>query len=194
MLRFSISALVIGLTLPLMAAKCGSDRTEFVGGEVVGDSVAFRALNYQLTSDNYRLWRQAQRALDSVNVDARIRIDSHRLTEDDVDRVVKELETDESARTAIESVGMSARDYVLTTIALAQSWDAVNRPRERFTAVPRENIEFLRRRTADDSGIRTRPRARFLDDSDSDSEDSDDSEGRRRERRDRGGRDSERDS
>lgn len=191
MFRLIPPAIGLALAVPLLAAKCGDDRTRLVGGEVVEDSLtAYRALDYQLTSDRYRLWQQAQSTLDTVDLDLRVRLDTRRLTDEDIDRAVEELANVPRARAAIESAGLSVRDYVLTTIALAQSWDAVSRPSARFSAVPKENVAFLRGRLPDDDAVRIRPRARFLHD---DSDDSD-SESERRGRRNRGGRDSDTDS
>lgn len=188
------SALVLGLALPVAAAKCGGDSAQLVGGEVVGsDSLtAYRAVDYKLTSENYRRWLQAQSALDSVNVDARVRLNTRRLTDDDIDSVVEELQAHKTARPAIESSGLSVKDYVLTTIALAQSWDAVKTPGERFRNVPQENVAFLRR-GVDDSVVRTRPRARILDD-DSDGDSDSDSESDRDKRKKHKGRGSDSDS
>lgn len=189
-------ALVIGFFASLVAAKCGGkpDTAGLLsGGEVTSDSAAFRALDYPITSDNYRKWLQAQSALDSVDVDPKLRISPRKLTGPDIDRVIETLEARPAARAAIESSGLSVRDYVLTTIALAQSWDAVNRPRADLTGIPSENIEWMRRQAADDPVVRERPRARILDDdSDTDSEDSDDSDRKRRKHR--NGRDSDSDS
>lgn len=189
-------ALVTGLFASLVAARCGAtpDTAELLsGGAVTSDSAAFRALDYPITSDNYRKWLQAQSALDSVEVDPRLRIRPRKLTGPDIDRVVETLGDQPAARAAIESSGLSVRDYVLTTVALAQSWDAVNRPRASLAGIPSENIEWMRRQAADDPEVRERPRARILDDdSDTDSEDSDDSD--RKRRKNRNGRDSDSDS
>jgi hypothetical protein len=189
LLRLLSPAFGLALALPLLAA-CG-DRSEVAGGEVLGDSVI--ALDHELTSDNYTKWRRAQDALDSANVDLKVRLDSRRATAADIDRAIEAIEEQDEARRTIESVGFGVRDFVLTTLALAQSWDAVNRPSVRISGLRPENVEFLRQQAAEDPRVRTRPRARVLDD-DSDDDDSDDSDRRRGRNRGRGGRDSDSDS
>lgn len=186
--------LALSMAFTLVAAKCGGKPDTaalLAGGEVTSDTGEFRALNHQITSDNYKKWLVAQAALDSVDVDPALRVNPRRLTAPDIDRVVETLEEREAARAAIERSGLSVREYVLTTIALAQSWDAVNRPGVRFSGLPPENVAWLRTQTIDDPVVRTRPRARILDDSDS--EDSDDSDRKKRKKH-RNGRDSDSDS
>lgn len=193
MFRSLASLLAVAITVPLMAAKCGyANPSGESGGEVISDSLrAYQAVDYPLTSDNYNKWIRAENALDSVNVDATVRRSARELTDEDIDDLVESLEKQPSARAAIESSGLSVRNYVLTTIALAQSWDAVNSTTVRFTGMPPENVEFLRRQAAEDPAVRARPRARFLEgDADSDSEDSDNRKKKKR----RGGKDSDSDS
>lgn len=158
----------------LMAARCGDDPDEsaLVGGEVVPDSVSYEALDYEISSDRYNKWLRAQAALDSVGVDATERVDVRNVSDSDVDRVVRSLDTQANAKAAIESADMSVRDFVLTTVALAQSWDAVNRPGTRVVGIRPTNIDFLRTRQGSDAV--TRPTRFVRDDSDSDS----DSDGR----------------
>lgn len=202
-------ALVIGLLVPAVAARCGgSDTAELLSdGDVSGSAGEFRALNYPITSDNYRKWLQAQSVLDTLDdFGPEVSLNPRKLTADDIDGVVETLEDRPDARAAIEGSGLTVRDYVLTTVALAQTWDAANTPDARFSSLPRENREWIGRQGSGESPIRTRPRARILDDSDtdtdtdtdtdsdtdSDSEDSDDSD-RKRSKRGRG-RDSDSDS
>ena len=164
----------------LMAARCGDDPDEsaLVGGDVVQDSVSYAALDYEISSDRYNQWLRAQAALDSVGVDASERIDVRNVSDGDVDRVVRSLDTQANAKAAIESADMSVRDFVLTTVALAQSWDAVNRPGTRVVGISPTNIDFLRTRQGSDAV--TRPTRFVRDDSDSDSDGRDsDSDGNR---------------
>lgn len=195
--RLLQSTLVAAFAMALVAAKCGGkpDTAELLsGGEVTSDSGAMRALNHPISSDSYKKWLLAQNALDSVNVDPKLRLNPRRLTAPDIDRVVASLEEQPTARAAIERSSLSVRDYVLTTIALSQSWDAVNRPGVRYSGLAPENVEWMRQQAVDDPVIRGRPRARILDDdSDSDSEDSDDSDRKKKEKR-RNGRGSDSDS
>jgi hypothetical protein len=179
--------LLLAMTISAIAlAACGDSRREEVAaGEVVSDSI-YRPLDYPLTSENYRRWLAAQRSLDTLNIDAPVRVDVRRVTPDDIDRVVRSLESQPPARTAIEGSGLGVRDFVLTTIALAQSWDAVDRGMPGFSE---ENLAFVQRVNAEDPDARTRSRARFLSDDDSDS----DSE-RRKPKKNKRGRGSDSDS
>lgn len=101
-------------------------------GDVEGDSV--RLLDYDVTSERYRQWIAAHRALDGVEIGEPVDIDLRKLTEEDVDRVQRSLEDHAAARKSIESAGLSVREFVLTTIALAQPWAA------KQAAVARVNI------------------------------------------------------
>lgn len=157
--------LLFALTMAAGASCRDSSREEISAGEVVSDSV-YRPLDYPLTSDNYRRWLAAERALDTLNIDAPVRVDVRHVTPDDIDRVVESFEAQPRARVAIEGSGIGVRDFVLTTIALAQSWDAVDRG---MPGLSEENLAFVRRVNVEDPEVRTRPRARFLVDDDSDS-------------------------
>jgi hypothetical protein len=176
LLRLLSRAFVLAVALPLLAVNC-KDRSGVAGGEVVGDSVI--ALDHELTSDNYTKWRHAQDALDSANVDLKVRLDSRRSTAADIERAIEAIEAQPEARRAIESVGQSVRNFVLTTVALAQSWDAVNRPNVPIVGLRPDNVEFLRLRAAEDPRVRSRPSTRVIDD-DSDDGDSDRRRGKRR--------------
>lgn len=171
---------IIAVLIVATTAACGkdSDTREFLSeGNVAVDSSEFRAVDYSITSDNYKRWLAAQAALDSVDIDAELRLDPRRATADDVDRVVRDLRQHPTAREAIERSGLSVRDYVLTSIALAQSWDAVNTPDQRFPGVPAENVTWLRAQAVSDPVVQTRPRVRILEDDD-DSDSDSDSDGR----------------
>jgi hypothetical protein len=160
--------LLFAVTLGAAAFGVGcrdSNREELSTGEVVSDSI-YRPLDYPLTSDNYRRWLAAERALDTLNIDAPVRVDVRHVTPDDIDRVVESFEAQPRARAAIEGSGIGVRDFVLTTIALAQSWDAVD---GEMPGLSEENLAFVRRVNIEDPEVRSRPRARFLVDDDSDS-------------------------
>ena len=155
-------------------------------GDVLTDG-AYEAIDYRLTSDNYKKWILAQQALDSAGIRPTERIDVRNVSDEDIARVTRSLESQPSAKTAIESAGLSVRDFVLTTIALAQSWDAVNGPSARVLGARPENLDFLRTQAATDGAISQRPVGTIIDNppavdgSDSDSEsDSDSDSGRRR--------------
>ena len=152
-------ALAVALVVAL-AAACGDadDPYNLTDGEVVSDTTAYAGIDYDLTSDNYRKWLAANTALDSAGVQPSARLDPRRATDDDIDRVVDALSGDQRARAAIESADISVRDYVLTSVALAQSWDAIDRPGQ-VTGIPTGNAAFLRSQAAADTLQPLRPRA-----------------------------------
>lgn len=143
---------------------CDADVDNESAGDALRDST-YEAIDYTLTSDNYNKWMAAQQALDSAGIRPAERIDVRNVSDDDIDRVTRSLESQPGAKTAIEGAGLSVRDFVLTTIALAQSWDAVNGPSARVLGARPENLDFLRTQAAGDSIVRTRPGAAFIDDS-----------------------------
>lgn len=152
----------------LLLLACDRGRDTVSGGDVLSDSVSYEALDYTLTSDNYNKWLVAQRALDSAGVEAPARLDIRRVSDEDIDRVTESLEREPRARAAIESADMSVKDFVLTTVALAQSWDAVNGPAARVVGARPENLDFLRQRVRTDAAVQTRPTGGIVDDGDSD--------------------------
>jgi hypothetical protein len=105
-------------------------------------------LAYEITSDRYRQWETARRALRAAKIGLSMQIDPLRVTESEIQRAVGLFERNRKARGLIESTGMSVRDYVLTTLALEQQmavasgkWLARERPRAPSTpVVPSESI------------------------------------------------------
>lgn len=174
------------LPLFLLAAllgACDSGAHAESDGDVLRDST-YEAIDYALTSERYKQWMIAQQALDRAGVSPVERIDVRSVSDEDIDRVTRSLESQPQAKSAIEGAGMSVRDFVLTTIALAQSWDAVNGPPARVLGARPENLAFLRTQAAADSMVRSRPGAGIIDDrirtggSDSDSDSDDRGRGR----------------
>ncbi len=139
-------------------------------GTVVSNDGNVRAVDYTLTSDRYRDWTRAQRGLDAQPVPStgnRLRVNG--TSDTDVERFVRQLEADPAARRAIEPSGLSVRDYVLTTLALAQAMDATdNGARTRLIGVPRENVDIYTTNRDDFRRLRRDSRFRVVDDGDSD--------------------------
>lgn len=106
----------------LIGASCGGDGVKWSerDGDVAGGG--YRMLDYEVTSERYRSWIAAHRALEGVEIGEPVSVDLRNLSEKDIERVEQTLESHAAARTSIESAGMSVRDFVLTTIALAQPW------------------------------------------------------------------------
>lgn len=173
--------LVLGFVIPLAAARCGdADRSALSDGDVVASDSTYQALDHQISSDDYRRTLAAQAALDSVGFPDVARVRLRNVTPADVDRVVKSLEDEPRTREAIESADISVRDYVLTSIALAQSWDALNRPSLRVTGIPETNSALVRAQAVADPVAHTRVRPRFIEEHD---DDDDDDRGRKVEKR-----------
>lgn len=189
MARISTLALVAALGLAVTGANCGKDRADVSGGDVLRSDSTYRGIDYSVSSEDYKKWLLADAALERVSIANPVRLDVRRVTDDDVDRVVKSLESQPQAVTAIESADLDVRDYVLTTIALAQSWDAVNgAPGQVVTGLSPTTLAVMRT----EAPRQTRPSARFIDDGDSESDSDGDSERKREARRDDRDSDSER--
>jgi hypothetical protein len=110
------SHVVLGAAL-VVAGACGKGGER--GGAAAGEVAA---LDYEVTPDRYQRWVAAQRALDATpNLPAPPKIDPLHLGEGEIRRAVEYLEGDPRARAALARAGISARDYVLTTIALDQA-------------------------------------------------------------------------
>ena len=116
------------------------------GGDVLLD--AGGRIPYEITSERYREWEAARRALRAAKISLTMRLDPLHVSQSDIDRAVNFFEGNGRARRAIEGAGISVRDYVLTTIALEQQmavangkWGAREQPTAPATPVaPRESI------------------------------------------------------
>lgn len=153
-----------GLALfAVVACRDEDDPFDLTDSAVLTDTSAYEGIDYELTSDNYRRWLVANALLDSAAITPAARISTIDPDDDEIDAVVDAMEDDARARAALDSADISAEDYVLTTIALAQSWDAVNRPGTVANA-PAQNVAFLRNETTAGTGIVQRPTSRYVDD------------------------------
>ena len=105
-------------------------------------------IDYEITSERYRQWETARRALRAARIGLSMQLDPMRVSEAEIQRAVNFFERNRRARRLIEGTGMSVRDYVLTTLALEQQmavasgrWGARARPRAPSTpVVPAESI------------------------------------------------------
>ena len=116
-------------------------------------------IDYEITSDRYRQWETARRALRDQKIGLSMRLDPLRVTQADVERAVTFFERNGRARRAIEAAGLSVRDYVLTTLALEQqmavakgTWGERERPRA--PRAPVAASESIAAELARDSGRR----------------------------------------
>jgi len=121
-------------------------------------------VNFTITDDSFSQWEKAQANLDKLPRSAIP--SSPGVGSTAVDRAVNRLESSPYARTAIERTGLSVKDFVLQTIALAQAAEAAQTGKSLSGApIPRENFQFVQRYTARAlySGSRSRNESRTSD-------------------------------
>jgi hypothetical protein len=125
-------------------------------------------VDYILTDANFAKWEIAQRNLDRLPRSA-FPAASGSTRGDVIDRAVARLEASPRARTTIEATGLTVRDFVLQTIALAQATEAAQGRRPAGAGVvPPENFRFVDRhreriRRAQASARATRRNAESVD-------------------------------
>ena len=100
-------------------------------------------VSYRLTEANYNQWERAQSFLDALPRSAFVSASGSQGNA--IDRAVQTLEASPRARTAIERTGLTVRDFVLETIALAQAAEARSGQAPSAVTVPPENIQFVQR-------------------------------------------------
>jgi len=101
-------------------------------------------IDFRLTDDNFARWEQAQSNLEEL---PRSAIQSAGASgRSAVDRAVTRLESSPRARRAIERTGLSVRDFVLETIALAQASEVVETGKTTSAApIPQDNFQFVQK-------------------------------------------------
>jgi hypothetical protein len=100
-------------------------------------------VDFRLTDASYAQWEQAQRFLDALPRSAFAAASAG--SGNPIDNAVATLESSPRARTAIERTGLSVRDFVLETIALAQAAEAETGNAAPGVSVPAENVQFIQR-------------------------------------------------
>ena len=139
------------LTASLMFGNASPDAREALASPV----------NFTITDNSFGQWERAQRNLEKLPRSAIPASPGVGATA--VDRAVNRLESSPYARTAIERTGLSVRNFVLQTIALAQAAEAAQTGKSLSGApIPRENFQFVQRYStrALYSGSRTRNESR----------------------------------
>jgi hypothetical protein len=114
----------IPLILAALLGACRGGRSEGDTSVAAGDAAAIEvdALNYEVTPERYQRWVAAQGALDAIQgLPEPPTLDPSRVSDADVNRAVRYLESDPRSRAALARAGVTARDYVLTTLALDQA-------------------------------------------------------------------------
>jgi hypothetical protein len=137
----------------LALAGCKKNNASSSGSEVTSllfdtSSPAVREalatpVDFRITEENYGQWEQAQRFLDALPRSAFASADG--TSGNPIDRAVATLEASPRARTAIERTGLSVRDFVLETVALAQAAEAAAGKPAGDVTVPTENLQFVQR-------------------------------------------------
>ena len=101
-------------------------------------------VDFRLTEDNFARWEEAQSNLEDLSRSAIQSGESSGRSA--VDRAVARLESSPRARSAIERAGLSVRDFVLETIALAQASEVVETGKSTSaTPIPPDNYQFVQR-------------------------------------------------
>jgi hypothetical protein len=145
--------LLTGLIV-LSAAACKRDNDRFANGTGTSaflDDASPEArealsiqVDYILTDRNFAQWETAQRNLDRLPRSA-FPATSGGTGGNVIDRAVARLESSPKARTTIEATGLTVRDFVLQTIALAQATEAQSGRAAGIGLVPPENFRFVDR-------------------------------------------------
>jgi hypothetical protein len=143
-----------GFALMLLAAITACKRTRAADTDASTSSLIFGTaspeaqqalatpVDFRLTEANFAAWESAQRNLDAL---PRSAIPSGGSSAaNPIDRAVERLESSPRARTAIERTGLTVRDFVLETIALAQATEAIATANSSSTSqIPPENLQFV---------------------------------------------------
>jgi hypothetical protein len=101
------------------------------------------SIDYRITEDNFSRWQEAQENLDQLPRSAiRSTPGSGRSA---IDRAIARLQSSPLARGAIESAGLSVRDFVLETIALAQATESAETGKSTSPIlILADNYQFVR--------------------------------------------------
>ncbi|MBA3645094.1 MAG: hypothetical protein H0W63_02840 [Gemmatimonadaceae bacterium] len=147
-MRYSL--VMFGAILAAGVVGCkGKDSASADAGFLANASVEAKdalasPVDFQLTEDNFAKWEIAERNLDGVPPGEFSSAPAQAGSA--VDRAVARLESSPRARRAIEGAGLSVRDFVLETVALAQAVQAAQLGRSTVASgVGAENFAFVER-------------------------------------------------
>jgi hypothetical protein len=131
------------------------------GGAARAGGNELEALNYEVSDDRYRRWIAVQQTLDTLpDLPPPPYLNPDRFTEADVTRAINYLERNPGAVAALDRAGLTARDYVLTTIALDQALVIATRPSHpRYRGLPERNASVVAANR--DSILRVRSMVRY---------------------------------
>ena len=162
----SLQRIAYALLLLLAAASCKKDSrtassSQFTSLLFDASSPAAREalatpVDYRLTEANYDQWERAQRFLDALPRSAFVSASGSQGNA--IDRAVQTLEASPRARTAIERTGLTVRDFVLETIALAQAAEVRSGQAPGGVNAPPENVQFVQQHESRIMLARSQPR------------------------------------
>ena len=140
----------------LALATVGCKRSSYSASDQLAASLIFdngspearealaAAVDFRLTDENFARWEEAQSNLEDLPRSASQSGLSSGSTA--IDRAVSRLESSPRVRRAIERSGLSVRDFVLETIALAQASEVVETGKSTSaTPIPTDNFQFVQR-------------------------------------------------
>jgi hypothetical protein len=148
-------ALLVLLLLPL--GGCNREPREVT--DALGSSLLFdnaspevrealaSPVDFRINDDNFGRWEEAQGNLEDL---PRSQLPTKSPAGGNaVDRAVARLESSPYTRTAIERTGLSVKEFVLETIALAQATEAARTGKSLSRGtIPPENFQFVQRYTS----------------------------------------------
>jgi hypothetical protein len=145
------------ILLPLLVGGCKREppsATATLGSSLIFDNASPEALealaspvDFRINDDNFGRWEEAQSNLEDL---PRSALPAKSPPGGNVfDRAVARLESSPYTRTAIERTGLSVREFVLETIALAQATEVARTGKSLSRgSIPRENFQFVQRYTS----------------------------------------------
>ena len=144
------------ILLPLLVGGCKREppsATATLGSSLIFDNASPEArealatpVDFRINDDNFGRWENAQSNLEDL---PRSALPGKSTPGGNVvDRAVARLESSPYTRTAIERTGLSVREFVLETIALAQATEVARTGKSLSRgSIPRENFQFVQRYT-----------------------------------------------
>ena len=148
------AALLVLLLLPLGGCKREPQVADALGSSLLFDNASpevrealASSVDFRINDDNFARWEEAQSNLEDL---PRSQLPTKSPAGGNaVDRAVARLESSPYTRTAIERTGLSVKEFVLETIALAQATEAARTGKSLSRgAIPPENFQFVQRYTS----------------------------------------------
>jgi len=154
-IRLKGAALLVLLLIPVGGCKREPrEATDALGSSLLFDNASPEVrealaspVDFRINDDNFARWEEAQSNLEGLS---RSQLPTKSPAGGNVvDRAVARLESSPYTRTAIERTGLSVKEFVLETIALAQATEAARTGRSLSRGtIPPENFQFVQRYTS----------------------------------------------